>query len=112
MGDTDPHIHVDRKVIEAGADYRDVVTSLLGVVPDRPSVVTAGCGQQVSYAMTSTRPESVTCLPCREHAHREYTRLATQFEHLGSMPGSTVVPAGEMAKAAAHLQDLARRFGG
>jgi hypothetical protein len=98
-------------VIDAGADYRNVVTSLLGVVPEKPSVVTSGCGQEVPYAMTSTRPESVTCLPCREHAHREYTRLATQFEHLGSMPGSTVVPGGELARAVAHLQDLAKRFG-
>jgi recombinational DNA repair protein (RecF pathway) len=112
MSETDPHIHVDRKVIETGADYRNVVTSLLGVVPDTPSVVTAGCGQQVPHAMTATRPESVTCLPCREHAHREYTRLAAQFEHLGAMPGSNLVPADQMARAVAHLRDLATRFGG
>jgi hypothetical protein len=109
---TDPHIHVDRKVLEAGPDYRNVVTSLLGVVPDKPSVVTTGCGQEVPYAMTSTRPESVTCLPCREHAHREYTRIADQFERMGAMPGTNVVSSDEMAKAVAHLQDLARRFGG
>jgi hypothetical protein len=108
MGETDPHIHVDRKAVQAGADFRNAIGSLLGRVPDAPSVVTTGCGHQVPYAMTSPRPESVTCLPCREHAHREYLRLAEQIERMRG-PGMPIT-GDEADKAAAWLRDLAGRF--
>ncbi|MFE5813641.1 hypothetical protein ACFQ6S_09590 [Streptomyces sp. NPDC056479] len=61
--------------------------------------------------MTSPRPESVTCLACREHARTEHLRLAEQIERLGTMPGS-VVTGGEAGEAAQHHRDLARRFAG
>jgi hypothetical protein len=114
MSEVDPHIHVEQKVAEAGADFRNAVTSLLGVVPDQPSVVTTGCGRQVAYAMTSPRPESVTCLACRKHAHREYLRLADQFERLGNPPGLAVtgVTKDQMSEAVKRLRDLAARFSG
>jgi hypothetical protein len=105
----DPHIHVERQVMRAGADFRNAVVSLLGAVPDAPSVVTTGCGLQVAYAMTSSRPESVTCLACREHAHREYQRLADQLGRLSGMPG-TKVTLDQAAEFMARLQDLATRF--
>ncbi|MEO3749532.1 hypothetical protein [Streptomyces sp. B6B3] len=106
---TDPHIHVDQKVVQAGADVRNLIGSTLGRVPDAPTVVTTGCGHRVPYAMTSARPESVTCLPCRDHAHRAYLRFADQVERLGRMPGSTLT--GDQTTAAvARLRDLAQRF--
>lgn len=114
MSETDPHIHVERKVVEAGADFRNTATSLLGVAPNRPSIVTTGCGRQVPYAMTSPRPESVTCLPCREHAHREYQQLADQVQRLSDLPGltNTGITDDQAAEAVNRLRDLAKRFSG
>ncbi|GAA1584212.1 hypothetical protein GCM10009678_78580 [Actinomadura kijaniata] len=111
MAETDPHIHVDRKVAEAGAAVRDVLASTFGLVGDAPAVVTTGCGRRVPYAMTSPRPESVTCLACREHAHREHLRLADQVESLGRAPGSAI-SADQAARVAERYRDLARRFSG
>ncbi|MEU6425901.1 hypothetical protein ABZ860_08355 [Microbispora sp. NPDC046973] len=111
MSETDPHIHVERQVMQAGAAYRNLIASSLGRAPDAPNVVTAGCGLRVPYAMTSTRPESVTCLACREHACREHLRYAEQVERLSRMPGAPV--SGEQAaKAAQWARDLANRFSG
>lgn len=109
MSKTDPHIHVEQKVVQAGSDVRNLIVSTLGRVPDAPSVVTTGCGHQVPYAMTSARPESVTCLACRAHAHREYLRFADQVENLSRMPGMTIT-GDQAATAVARLRDLAKRF--
>ncbi|MET8852756.1 hypothetical protein [Amycolatopsis sp. NPDC004625] len=110
---SDPHVHVERKVVEAGPEMRNLMASMLGRAADAPSVVTTGCGLQVPYAMTSVRPESVTCLACREHAHREYLRFAEQIERLGRgpMPGVEVTGT-QLADAAERLRDLARKFSG
>ncbi|MGN9837537.1 hypothetical protein ACTMTI_05375 [Nonomuraea sp. H19] len=111
MSDTDPHVHVEQKVMQASAGGRNATVSLLGLVPDAPSVVTTGCGLQVPYAMTSPRPESVTCLACREHASREHLRFAEQVERLSRWPGAPLT--GEQAaKAAQWARDLAKRFSG
>ncbi|OLF18479.1 hypothetical protein [Actinophytocola xanthii] len=109
MSDTDPHIHVERNVVQAGADFRNAITLTLGLVTDAPSTVTTGCGRHVPYAMTSTRPESVTCLPCREHAHQEYLKLADQIERL-SRPPQVNITAEQAAQAVARLRELAERF--
>lgn len=106
---SDPHVHVEQKVVEAGADVRNAMVSLLGVATDPPSVVTTGCGLQVPFAQTSARPESVTCLACREHAQREHLRLAEQFERAAGMPGLNIT-ADQIAKAAQRLRDIAERF--
>lgn len=111
MSETDPHIHVEQKVVQASAGGRNMTVSLLGLVPDSPSVVTTGCGLQVPYAMTSPRPESVTCLPCREHASQEHLRFAEQVERLSGWPGGPVT-GDEAAKAAQWARDLAKRFSG
>ncbi len=52
------HIHVDRKVLQAGATYRNLLVSSTGLVPDEPTVVTTGCGVEVPYAQTSVHPEA------------------------------------------------------
>ncbi|GII02137.1 hypothetical protein [Planobispora takensis] len=109
MSETDPHIHVEQKVMRAGAAYRNLIVSMVGRAPDAPSVVTTGCGLRVPYAMTSPRPESVTCLTCREHAHREHLRYAEQVERLSRMPGAPVTGA-QAAEAAQWARDLAQRF--
>ena len=111
MPETDPHIHVDRSVLRAGPDFRNLMSSVVGRAPDAPSVVATGCGLDVPYAMTSSRPESVTCLACREHACVEYAALAEQFERLGPLSGMNITDA-QMTSAAERLRDLAKRFSG
>jgi hypothetical protein len=111
VSEADPHVHVERKVLEAGPATRNLISSMLGRAPDAPSVVVTGCGLRVPYAMTSHRPESVTCLACREHARAEYLRFAGQVELLGRgpMPGMDITAA-QVAEAAGRARDLARRF--
>ena len=105
MVGSDPHIHVEQDVLTAGAVARNVIVALVGRAPDAPSVVTTGCGVRVAYAMTSTQPERVTCLACREHAHRTYMRFAEQVERM--LPGNTV---NMSADDVARIRELARRY--
>ncbi|MFK3979236.1 hypothetical protein ACI2K4_02530 [Micromonospora sp. NPDC050397] len=111
MSEIDPHIHVERTVVRARAAVRDMMASTWGLVTDTPSVVTTGCDLEVPYAMTSARPESVTCLACREHAHREFLRFADRVEQLTRMPGSQI-GSDQGAEAARRLRDMAKRFAG
>ncbi|MFD3311280.1 hypothetical protein [Streptomyces sp. NPDC058694] len=107
----DPHIHVEAKVARGDAAVRNVLASTFGLAGDLPSVADTGCGLRVPYAMTSPRPDSVTCLACREHARREHLRLAEMVERLGLMPGSAISGA-EAKQAADRHRDLAERFSG
>ncbi|RSM59791.1 hypothetical protein DMB66_26430 [Actinoplanes sp. ATCC 53533] len=108
MGAADPHIHVDAK-FHADATARTILASTFGLAADLPPTVTTGCGLRVPHAMTSTHPANVTCLACRDFAHRHHLRLADQLEHLSRMPGSAITP--EQASAAAtRYRDLARSF--
>lgn len=109
MSGNDPHIHVESKVVHGDAAVRDVMASTFGLAGDLPSLMTTGCGLRVPYAMTSTRPDRVTCLACREHARREHLRFAEEVERLSRMPGSAVSPAQGRLAADRH-RDLARRF--
>lgn len=111
MGGNDPHIHVEVNVIHADAAVRNMLASTFGLAGDLPSDVATGCGLRVPYAMTSARPESVTCLHCREHAHRRHLRYAEEVELLGRMPGSTI-DSDQSGLAAERHRDLAKRFSG
>jgi hypothetical protein len=103
------HVHVDSRMLVDTLAVRDMLATTFGLVGDPPSVVTAGCGLRVPYAMTSRRPESVTCLPCREHAAREHQRLADRIDRLGGSPGAPL-PQDRARRVAEHHRDLARRF--
>ncbi|MEU6139422.1 hypothetical protein ABZ848_03580 [Streptomyces sp. NPDC047081] len=109
MDGTDGHIHVDARMLLDNAAVRGMLARTFDLVGDSPTVVTSGCGLEVPYAMTSRRPESVTCLPCREHAAREHLRQAEQLDRLGGAPG-VHVPEDQVRQAAARLRSLARRF--
>ncbi|MGH3390607.1 MAG: hypothetical protein ACRDOO_17205 [Actinomadura sp.] len=98
-------------MIHGDAAVRNMLASTFGLAGDLPSLVTTGCGLRVPYAMTSPRPENVTCLACREHARLEHLRLAEQVERLGSMPGSTI-STDQAKQAADRHRDLAERFSG
>jgi hypothetical protein len=107
---SDPHIHVERQVVQAGADYRNLIAATFGAVADAPAEVTTGCGIRVPYAMTSPHPERVTCLACREHAQREYLAFAENVANMGRMPGIPL-SAEDITEAVRRLRDRAARFG-
>jgi hypothetical protein len=109
MSEDDPHIHVNAKVVGGDADVRNVLASTFGLVGDLPEQVTTGCGRRVPYAMTSSAPEKVTCLPCREHARDEHLRLAEWVEKMGRMPGSAI-DFDQARLAARKHRDLAEKF--
>ncbi|MFE7114655.1 hypothetical protein ACFU99_04435 [Streptomyces sp. NPDC057654] len=109
MGGDDPHIHVEEKVVHGDAVARNLMAATFGLVGNLPSAVTTGCGVRVPYAMTSPRPDRVTCLACREHAHHTHLRFAEEVERLSRMPGSAISP--EQGRLAADWhRDAARAF--
>ncbi|EEP70396.1 hypothetical protein MCAG_00723 [Micromonospora sp. ATCC 39149] len=110
MSDLDPHIHVVA-TLGASAATRNLLASTFGLAADLPTSVTTGCGVRAGYAMTSLYPERVTCLACREYAHREHLRLADEVERLGRMPG-TSLDSGQVARAADQYRAIARQFAG
>ncbi|MEU4692631.1 hypothetical protein [Actinoplanes sp. NPDC023714] len=103
-----PPIHVDAQ-LGGPVAARSILASTFGLVADLPPAVRSGCGREVPRAMTSVRPEAVTCPPCREFAAAAHERLAEQVETLGAMPGSPFTPA-QAQEAAAHHRAMARRF--
>lgn len=111
MAAPDPHIHVESGVVRRNAAVRELMASTFGLAGDLPSHVTTGCGTRVPYAMTSPRPESVTCLACREHARQAHLRFAEEVVRLGGMPGSTITR-GQAEQAAEQHRELAARYSG
>ena len=107
----DPHIHVEAGALRSRAVQRNMMATLFGLAADLPAEVHTACGHDVAFAMTSVRPESVTCLPCREHAGEQHRHLADQIDELGPGPGSPFSGSGAAGAAAAH-RDIARRFTG
>lgn len=109
MDATDPHIHVTAELGTETAT-RNTLSSAFGLVADRPSVVKAGCGQRVPFAMTAQQPEHVTCLPCREYAAGRHQQLAEQLTEAALLQAVTLDPI-DLRRAADHHRDLARRYG-
>lgn len=109
MGEGDPHIHVEVKVIRSEAAVRTMLAATFGLAGDLPSTVATGCGPRVPYAMTSPRPDRVTCPACREHARAGHLRFAEEIERSGGLPGSSATPA-DAGRAAERHRALAQRF--
>src|SRR6266851_4342033 len=74
----DPHIHVEKTPMPGfgHAAMRALITEAIGLVPNLPKTVGTGCGRRRPIVMTSTAPEKVTCLACREYARAEYLTWA------------------------------------
>ncbi|WP_369159684.1 hypothetical protein [Streptomyces sp. R02] len=107
----DPHLHVAAAAGRDAAAVRGLPASTFGLAGDLPAEVTTGCGVRAPYAMTSPRPDRVTCLACREHARSGHLRLAEWVERLAGMPGAPVGP-DHATEAAARHRELAARFSG
>jgi hypothetical protein len=74
----DPHIHAEKTPIPGfgHAAMRDLIAGALGAASDMPKTVGTGCGRRRPPAMTSTVPENVTCLACRDYARAEHLKWA------------------------------------
>ncbi len=80
----DPHVHVERTPFPGftHAAMRSLITEATGLAGDLPKTVTTGCGRRRPIAATSTVPERVTCLACRDYARAELLRQAETAESL------------------------------
>ena len=99
----DPHIHVEKTPMPGfgHAAMRQLITEAIGLVPDLPKTVGTCCGVRRPIAMTSTRPEAITCLACRDYARAEYLRHAESAESLldwYQREPETMAECGAMAK--------------
>jgi hypothetical protein len=115
----DPHVHAEKTPMPGFGHVaiRMLITEAIGLVPDLPKTVATGCGRRRPIAMTSTVPENITCLACREYARAGYltwTGMAgAGAEAAGAAPG---VAAAAMATQAELLDEertyraLAARF--
>ena len=64
----DPYVHAEKTSLPGFGHLaiRALLTDALGVAPDLPKTVGTGCGLRRPLASTSTVPEEITCLACRE----------------------------------------------
>lgn len=64
----DPHIHAEKTLLPGFGHraIRALLTDAVGVAPDLPKTVGTGCRLRRLLASTSTVPEEITCLACRE----------------------------------------------
>jgi hypothetical protein len=64
----DPYVHAEKTALPGFGHQviRALLADALGVVPDLPKTTGTGCGLRRPLASTSTVPEQITCLPCRE----------------------------------------------
>ena len=74
----DPHVHAEKTPMPGfgHAAARGLIVQATGLVPDLPKTVRTGCGVRRPLAMTSTVPEKITCLACRDWARVEYLMWA------------------------------------
>src|SRR5271165_1857040 len=64
----DPYVHAEMTSLPGFGHeaIRALITDALGVAPDLPKTVRTGCGLRRPFPSTSTVPEQITCLACRE----------------------------------------------
>ena len=64
----DPYVHAEKTLMPGFGHQaiRVLITDAVGVAPDLLKTVGTGCGLRRPFASTSTVPEEITCLACRE----------------------------------------------
>ena len=88
----DPHVHAEKTSLP-GFGHKAIqalITDALGVTPDLPKTVGTGCGLRRPFASTSTVPEQITCLSCREWLRGEclfWADTAARAIELAGRPG-------------------------
>jgi hypothetical protein len=115
----DPHIHAERTPMPGfgHAATRALIVQATGLVPDLPKTVGTGCGVRRPLAMTSTVPERITCLACRDWARVEYLTWAAMAQvsaELAEAEPSAAVAAqatpGDLRAEERTYRQLAARF--
>jgi hypothetical protein len=88
----DPYVHAEKTSLP-GFGHKAIQALLadaLGVIPDLPKTVGPGCGLRRPFTSTSTVPEKITCLPCREWLRGEclfWADTAARALELAGRPG-------------------------
>lgn len=108
----DPHVHVEKDLVLRHATIRAAISAVTGYAPSAPKTIATGCGRRRPYAMTSTNPESVTCLACREWAQQKHAELADAAETaINLLPASlTDEKQAEFAQTIQQHRSLAAAF--
>jgi hypothetical protein len=117
----DPHIHVEKMPMPGfgHAAMRELIVTATGLAPDMPKTVGTGCGKRRPLAMTSTIPERVTCLACRDYARSEHLNsadsIATLLSYDDDMMNEAIAAARTtreaLAAQARHDRATAARYG-
>jgi hypothetical protein len=106
----DPYVHAEKTCLPGfgHAQVQALITDAVGVVPDLPKTVGTGCGLRRPLGSTSTVPEQITCLPCREWLLGEclaFADAAARAAGLAAGPsraGSPSTPSTEDLRAEEH----------
>jgi hypothetical protein len=79
----DPYVHAEKTSLPGFGHLaiRALITDALGVAPDPPKTAGTGCGLRRPLASTSTVPEEITCLACREWLRGECLFWADTAAH-------------------------------
>ena len=88
----DPYVHAEKTLLPGFGHeaLRALITDAVGVAPDLPKTAGTGCGLRRPLASTSTVPEEITCLPCREWLRGEclfWADTAARALELAGRPG-------------------------
>lgn len=118
----DPHVHVEKTLPGMGQiEMSSLIARAIGVAPDLPKTGGTGCGKRRQLADTSTVPEKVTCLACREWAAEREIEMAGSAEALASLgdpelarlaePGKPALTMAQLQEMAAGHRVMAARYG-
>ena len=114
----DPYVHAEKTALPGFGHQaiRALLTDALGVAPDLPKTTGTGCGLRRPLTSTSTVPEEITCLACREWLRGECLFWADAAARAVSIPaqsGWKGSPTAEELRAEERTyRQLAARFEG
>jgi hypothetical protein len=109
----DPYVHAEKTSLPGFGHeaIRALLTDALGVVPDLPKTVSTGCGLRRPFPSTSTVPEEITCLACREWLRGECLFWADAAARAIGIPAQGGSPTTEDLRAEERTyRQLAARF--
>jgi hypothetical protein len=110
----DPHVHVEHDQMMGQATMRQLITEVTGIAVDASKTVRTGCDKRRPYAMTSIRPDRVTCLPCREYAaeyHETMSATSLSLAEYGETHQQEMTPGQLRELSASHLATAANYRG-
>ena len=111
----DPHVHAEKTSLP-GFGHKAIqalLTDASRCHPDLPKTVGTGCGLRRPFASTSTVPELITCLPCREWLRGECLFWADTAARALELAGRPGFPSAEDLRGEERTyRALAARFGG